>query len=69
LGGGARRRLAVGADPRQPNAHRRKLSAPTGRHVVRAFKLDVLRIENDKIVEITTFGSGLFPVFGLRETL
>jgi RNA polymerase sigma-70 factor (TIGR02960 family) len=40
-----------------------------GDTLFRAFKFDVLRVEGDKIVEITTFGSGLFPAFGLPETL
>ncbi len=31
----------------------------------RAFKFDVLRIEDGLIAEITTFGPGLFPAFGL----
>ena len=31
----------------------------------RAFKFDVLRIENGLIAEITTFGAELFPAFGL----
>ncbi len=35
----------------------------------RAFKLDVLRIEDGAIAEITTFGAGLFPAFGLPPTL
>jgi len=35
----------------------------------RAFKLDVLRIEDDAVAEITTFGYSLFPHFGLPETL
>jgi RNA polymerase sigma-70 factor (ECF subfamily) len=35
----------------------------------RAFKLDVLRIEGGLIVEITTFGAGLFGAFGLPPTL
>ena len=35
----------------------------------RAFKFDVLRIEDGAIVEITTFGAGLFPAFGLPPTL
>lgn len=35
----------------------------------RAFKFDVLRIEDDAIVEITTFGPELFPTFGLLSTL
>ncbi|TMC04342.1 MAG: sigma-70 family RNA polymerase sigma factor [Chloroflexi bacterium] len=36
---------------------------------LRALKLDVLRVEEGKIVEITTFGSGLFPAFGLPPVL
>ena len=35
----------------------------------RAFKLDVLRIEDGVIAEITTFGPALFPAFGLRPKL
>ena len=35
----------------------------------RAFKFDVLRIVDGKIAEITTFGSSLFPSFGLPSTL
>jgi RNA polymerase sigma-70 factor (TIGR02960 family) len=35
----------------------------------RAFKFDVLRIQGGVIAEITTFGSKLFPVFGLPPTL
>jgi RNA polymerase sigma-70 factor (TIGR02960 family) len=35
----------------------------------RAFKFDVLRIEDAMIAEITTFGPELFPVFGLPSTL
>jgi len=35
----------------------------------RAFKLDVLRIEAGRIAEITTFGSSLFPAFGLPPIL
>jgi RNA polymerase sigma-70 factor (TIGR02960 family) len=35
----------------------------------RAFKFDVLRIENGAIAEITTFGASLFPVFELPPTL
>jgi RNA polymerase sigma-70 factor (ECF subfamily) len=35
----------------------------------RAFKFDVLRIENGRIAEITTFGPALFPSFGLAPTL
>jgi RNA polymerase sigma-70 factor (TIGR02960 family) len=35
----------------------------------RAFKFDVLRIENGRIAEITTFGPELFPAFGLPAIL
>ncbi|GAA3959783.1 RNA polymerase subunit sigma-70 [Actinomadura viridis] len=35
----------------------------------RAFKLDVLRVEHGRIVEITTFGTALFPAFGLPAVL
>jgi RNA polymerase sigma-70 factor (ECF subfamily) len=35
----------------------------------RAFKFDVLRIEDAAVVEITTFGPELFPAFGLAPTL
>jgi RNA polymerase sigma-70 factor (TIGR02960 family) len=35
----------------------------------RAFKLDVLRVEQDAVAEITTFGYALFPAFGLPDTL
>jgi RNA polymerase sigma-70 factor (ECF subfamily) len=35
----------------------------------RAFKFDVLRIQDSRIAEITTFGSALFPAFGLAPTL
>jgi RNA polymerase sigma-70 factor (ECF subfamily) len=35
----------------------------------RAFKFDVMRIESGAIVEITTFGAGLFPHFGLPAIL
>jgi RNA polymerase sigma-70 factor (ECF subfamily) len=35
----------------------------------RAFKLDVLRIEDGVIAEITTFGAALFPTFDLPPTL
>ena len=40
-----------------------------GDSVYRAFKLDVLRVEDGAIAEITTFSSDLFAVFGLAETL
>jgi hypothetical protein len=35
----------------------------------RAFKLDVLRVKDGQIPEITTFGAALFPAFGLPATL
>jgi Sigma-70 region 2 len=35
----------------------------------RAFKFDVLRIEGNVIGEITTFGAGMFPAFGLPPML
>ena len=34
-----------------------------------AFKFDLLRIEQGAVVEITTFGAGLFPAFGLPASL
>jgi RNA polymerase sigma-70 factor (ECF subfamily) len=40
-----------------------------GDSVFRAFKFDVLRIEDGAIAEITTFGAGLFPAFDLPTTL
>jgi RNA polymerase sigma-70 factor (TIGR02960 family) len=40
-----------------------------GDDTFRAFKIDVLRVRGDKIAEITTFGSVLFPRFGLAATL
>jgi len=40
-----------------------------GDTVFRAFKLDVLRVEDGQIVEITTFGLSRFPAFGLAATL
>jgi RNA polymerase sigma-70 factor (TIGR02960 family) len=35
----------------------------------RAFKFDVMRIEDGEIAEITTFGAHLFPAFGLAPVL
>ncbi len=35
----------------------------------RAFKLDVMRMAAGRIAEITTFGAGLFPAFGLEPAL
>ncbi|MEN3304957.1 MAG: hypothetical protein V7603_1159 [Micromonosporaceae bacterium] len=44
------------------------LLAP-GDDTYRAFKLDVLRVEDGRIVEITTFNADLFAAFGLPATL
>jgi RNA polymerase sigma-70 factor (ECF subfamily) len=52
---------------RQPTAAS-YLKAP-GDTELRAFKLDVLRVEGGRIAEITTFGATLFPAFGLPATL
>ena len=40
-----------------------------GDSVCRAFKLDVLRISDDRIIEITTFGPKHFSAHGLPQTL
>ena len=40
-----------------------------GDTVFRAFKLDVLRIHDGAIAEITTFGYSRFPAFGLPNQL
>ena len=40
-----------------------------GDTIYRAFKFDVLRVVDGRIAEITTFGPGLFPQFGLPPTL
>jgi RNA polymerase sigma-70 factor (ECF subfamily) len=40
-----------------------------GDTLLRAFKLDMLRVEDGKIAEITTFGTSLFGAFDLPETL
>ncbi len=39
-----------------------------GDTVFRAFKFDVLRVEGDRIAEITTFGPEMFHLFGLPPT-
>jgi RNA polymerase sigma-70 factor (TIGR02960 family) len=44
------------------------LRAP-GDSEFRAFKIDVLRVSDGKIAEITTFGATLFPQFGLPPTV
>ena len=40
-----------------------------GDDTFRAFKFDVLRVDDGRIAEITTFGAELFPAFGLPPTL
>jgi RNA polymerase sigma-70 factor (TIGR02960 family) len=40
-----------------------------GDSAFRAFKIDVLRVRDGRIAEITTFDSTLFAAFGLPETL
>ena len=40
-----------------------------GDSIFRAFKFDVLRIENGLLAEVTTFGTELFPAFGLPARL
>jgi RNA polymerase sigma-70 factor (ECF subfamily) len=40
-----------------------------GKSEFRAFKLDVLRLRDGKIAEITTFGADLFEEFGLERAL
>jgi len=35
----------------------------------RAFKIDVVRLVEGRVAEVTTFGSGMFPRFGLPATL
>jgi RNA polymerase sigma-70 factor (ECF subfamily) len=44
------------------------LRAP-GESEFRAFKLDVLRVQDGRIAEVTTFGAELFPAFDLPPTL
>ena len=42
---------------------------PKGESTFRGVTLDVLRIEHDRLVEITTFDASVFPTFGLPATL
>ena len=42
---------------------------PYGEAEFRAFKLDVIRVEDGLVAEITTFGPELFAAFGLPETV
>ena len=55
--------------PRRIGCQRQPATCDVPTTEVRAFKLDVLRIEDGAVVEITTFGPGLFPAFGLPLTL
>jgi RNA polymerase sigma-70 factor (TIGR02960 family) len=60
-------RLVPTAANRQPAAAS-YLRAP-GDDAFRAFKLDVLRIADGKVAEVTTFGGDRFEAFGLPPTL
>ena len=60
-------RLRPTAPTRQP-APASYLLAP-GDDTYRAFKLDVLRVAEGRIAEITTFDAALFEQFGLPPTL
>jgi RNA polymerase sigma-70 factor (ECF subfamily) len=60
-------RLVPTAANRQPAAAS-YLRQP-GESEYRAFKLDVLRVRDGRIAEITTFSADLFPAFGLPGTL
>jgi RNA polymerase sigma-70 factor (TIGR02960 family) len=60
------RLVAVGAN-RSP-AVASYLRAP-GDTEFRGFKIDVIRVEDGGVAEITTFGPSLFPAFGLPESL
>src|SRR5207244_3610563 len=42
---------------------------PWDERELRAFKLDVLLVRDGRIAEVTTFGSDLFPAFGLPAAL
>ena len=42
---------------------------PWGGTEFEAFKFDILRVENGRIAEITTFDATLFPVFGLPPVI
>jgi RNA polymerase sigma-70 factor (TIGR02960 family) len=60
-------RLVATAANRQPAAA--SYLRAWGETEFRAFKLDVLRVREGAIAEITTFGPSLFPEFGLAPTL
>ncbi len=63
---------ATGAWCRRPPTGCRRRRATCERRATRSsapFKLDVLRVVDGRIAEITTFGAELFPQFGLAPTL
>lgn len=60
-------RLVPTAANRQPAAA--SYLRATGDDAYRAFKLDVLRVAEGRIVEITTFDAALFERFGLPPEL
>jgi RNA polymerase sigma-70 factor (TIGR02960 family) len=60
-------RLLPTSANRQPAAACYLLDADSGEF--RAFKIDVLRLTDGRISEITTFGPALFPAFDLPEVL
>lgn len=60
-------RLVPTAANRQPAAA--SYLRPHDSEVWTAFKIDVFRIEEGRVAEITTFGRGLFERFGLPVTL
>ena len=55
--------------PSGPTATAASYLRRPGDTAYRAFKLDVLRIEEDLIAEITTFGPALFGALHLPETI
>jgi RNA polymerase sigma-70 factor (ECF subfamily) len=63
---GVWRLVPTGAN-RQPAAASYLLAH--GEATYRAFKLDVLRVEGDRIAEVITFDASLFPAFNLPPTL
>jgi hypothetical protein len=60
-----RGRVAAAADDGQPHADRCELPAAARRHLVPGLQVDVLRVEDREIAEITTFGPSLFGAFDL----
>jgi hypothetical protein len=58
----------AGASTADPGAGRRRAERPASTGF-RAFKIDVLRMVDGAIAEITTFGPKLFPAFDLPAVL